>query len=63
MTLLEFSAVTFALNEGLVHRLSDTFRRGGIQRPTGPDGEQREWTLYAIGFEALVHAFWEKKPS
>ncbi len=63
LTLTEFSAVTFALNEGLVHRLSDTFRRGGIERPTGPDGEMREWTLYAIGFEALVHAFWEKRPS
>lgn len=63
LTLLEFSAVTFALNEGLVHRLSDTFRRGGISRPTGPNGEEREWTLYAIGFEALVHAFWEKKPA
>ncbi len=63
LTLNEFSAAAFALNEGLVHRLSDTFRRGGIERPTGRNGEMREWTLYAIAFEGLVTAFWEKPES
>lgn len=61
-TLAEFSAAAFGLNEGLVHRLSDGWRRGGIPRPTGRNGEMREWTLYAVGFEALIHAFWEKNP-
>jgi hypothetical protein len=28
-------------------------------RPTGPDGEDQEWTLFAVGLEALVNQFLE----
>ncbi len=34
----------------------------GIVRPTGPDGPVREWTLFAVGLEALVVQFFQLDP-
>jgi hypothetical protein len=34
----------------------------GILRPTGPKGEDQEWTLFAIGLEALMQQFFEPDP-
>jgi len=31
-------------------------------RPTGPNGEDQEWSLFAFGLEALVHQFLEPDP-
>lgn len=55
----EFSFSAYALNEGLANRPSRNYRLDGIERPTGPDGAMRSWTLFAIGFEALVNQFFE----
>jgi hypothetical protein len=34
----------------------------GIFLPTGPDGEDQEWTLFAVGTEALALRFFELDP-
>ncbi len=34
----------------------------GILRPTGPDGEDQEGTVFAIGLEALPRQFFEPDP-
>jgi hypothetical protein len=39
--------------------------QGGVEwvvRPTGPDGADQEWSLFAVGFEGLVHQFLEPVP-
>lgn len=59
LTINEFSFSAYALNEGLANRPSTNYRLDGIERPTGPDGAMRSWTLFAIGFEALVNQFFE----
>ena len=33
-----------------------------LDLPTGPDGELREWTLYAVTIEALALQFFEPDP-
>ena len=33
-----------------------------VIRPTGPSGENEDWTLFAIGLEALVNQFFEIDP-
>lgn len=55
----EFAAATYAVNEGLSGRLSANHRRVGIERPTGPDGDPQDWTLFSIAFEALIEHFFE----
>lgn len=55
----EFAAATYAVNEGLVGRLSRNYRRSGISRSTGADGSDTEWTLFSIAFEALINHFFE----
>lgn len=60
----EFAICAYALNEGIANRLSSSFRRYDIERPTGPDGEMQPWSLFAIAFEALVPKFFElEEPS
>jgi hypothetical protein len=34
----------------------------GIVRPTGRDGAPREWTLFAVGLEALARQFFDLDP-
>jgi hypothetical protein len=34
----------------------------GIMRPTGPDGEEQEWTLFGLALEALAYEFFELDP-
>lgn len=55
----EFAICAYALNEGIANRLSSSFRRYDIERPTGPDDEMQPWTLFAIAFESLVPEFFE----
>lgn len=55
----EFAAACYGVNEGLSGRLSSNYRKVGIERPTGPDGEIREWTLFSVAFEALIEHFFE----
>jgi len=57
-TIHEFATSAFALNEGIATRVTDGFRRQ-VTRPTGRNGEDEEWTLFAIGLEALADHYFE----
>lgn len=59
-TMQEFSAAIYAANEGLAGRSARTYRRYGIPRPTGPNGEMQDWTLLSVVFEALVDQFFDR---
>lgn len=58
-TVREFAATAFALNEGIASRVTDGFRRRKIMQNTGRNGEEEEWTLFAVGLEALTKEFFE----
>ena len=51
-----FAAAAYALNEGLALRVSQHPKRTGIMLPS-PNGDDEEWTLFAIAFEALIDRF------
>jgi hypothetical protein len=60
LTIRQFAIAVGALAEGCALRNRvDAFNMEGIIRPTGKDGRKEEWTLFAIGLEALVHQFLE----
>ncbi len=58
----EFVMVLVALDQGfaLRHRINGTIEY--VTRPTGPNGEDEDWTLFALGLEGLVHQFFEIDP-
>jgi hypothetical protein len=62
-TLRDFVIAEDSLSEGygLRDRLDDTSRRIVI-RPTGPNGELQEWTIFAVALEGLVRQFFEFDP-
>jgi len=62
LTVRQFTVAIGALSEGcsLRQRLDPTM--DGILRPTGPDGEDQDWTLFGIGLEALQRHFFEPDP-
>jgi hypothetical protein len=59
----QFVKVLVALDQGfsLRHRIEGTIEY--VTRPTGPNGENEDWTLFALGLEALVHQFFEPDPT
>lgn len=57
-TLQEFAIAAYALNEGLAMRVPLDWRATNITVP-GLQGST-EWTLLAVGFEALVDRFWSR---
>jgi len=61
-TLDQFVLAVVAFSEGcsLRQRTSDHIET--MLRPTGPNGEDQEWSLFAFGLEALVHQFLEADP-
>ena len=61
-TLLQFSQAVTSLSEGdsLHQRVVPEARR--LDLPSGPGGELREWTLYAVSLEALAIQFFEPDP-
>jgi len=61
-TLDQFVLAVVAFSEGcsLRQRVSDHIEV--LIRPTGPNGEDQEWSLFAFGLEALVHQFLEPDP-
>jgi hypothetical protein len=63
LTLRQFAiaAATMGQGCGLRDRI-DSREMDGILLPTGPNGEDQEWTLFAIAFEALVNQFFELDP-
>jgi hypothetical protein len=60
-----FSLAVQSLSEGcaLRDRIDPSSTRG-ILRPTGPNGEPEEWTLFSVGFESLARQFteWDTDP-
>lgn len=34
-----------------------------VTRPTGPDGQEQEWSLFAVGLEGLIQQFFEPDPA
>ena len=64
MTLRQLTVAAGALAEGCALRDRvdpESMRR--ILRPTGPDGETEEWTLFGIGLESLAVLFLEADPA
>ena len=63
LTVRQFTIATAALSDGCVLRdRVDADHMHGIVRPTGPDGEDQEWTLFGLAVEALADAFFELDP-
>jgi hypothetical protein len=63
LTLRQLTVATGALAEGCALRYGvDPTSTRDIMRPTGPNGELQEWTLFSVGVEALFRAFLEIDP-
>jgi hypothetical protein len=62
-TLRQFAIAAESLGEGCALRKRiDGSDMTGIVRATGPGGTPREWTLFAVGLEALALQFFELDP-
>ena len=59
-TVRDFVVAEDSLSEGygMRDRLDDSSRRV-VVRPTGPNGELQEWTIFAVALEGLVRQFYE----
>jgi hypothetical protein len=62
LTVRQFSNAVGALVEGCSLRELIQGEMEGILRPTGPDGKDQEWTVFAIGLAALAQEFFEPVP-
>ena len=62
LTFHQLSVAVGALAEGCSLRQRVDGQMAGILRPTGPGGADQEWTLFAIGLEALLTMFLEPDP-
>jgi hypothetical protein len=58
-TMAEFTMAVIAYSEGCSLRQHTSGNSELMIRPTGPDGEDQQWTLFAVGLEALVNQFLE----
>ncbi|MGD0313001.1 MAG: hypothetical protein ABSC90_11110 [Acidimicrobiales bacterium] len=61
-TIREFVVAADSLAQG--YGLRDRLDRSApaVVRPTGPNGEDQEWTIFGVGLEALVRQFFEIDP-
>jgi hypothetical protein len=63
LTVRQFTIAVAALAEGCVLRNRvDATHMNGIMRPTGPRGEEQEWTLFGLALDALSQQFFELDP-
>jgi len=62
LTVRQFTVAVGALAEGCSLRQRLDPDMDGILRPTGPNGEDQEWSVFAIGLEALQALFFEPDP-
>ena len=62
LTVAHFLNAAGALAEGCTLRDRVDSDMVGIVRPTGPGGEDQEWTIHGIGLHALVCEFFEPDP-
>lgn len=61
-TMQQFTKTITAYSEGCSIRQRATGTIDTVVRPTGPDGADEEWTLFAVGLEALALEFLEPVP-
>lgn len=61
-TIRDFTIAVTAYSEGCSLRQRVDGHLPTLIRPTGPDGEDQEWTLFAVGLEALIGQFFEPDP-
>ncbi len=61
-TMPQFTMAVTAFSEGCSLRQRTTDDLEVIARPTGDHGKDQEWSLFAVGLEALVHQFFEPDP-
>jgi hypothetical protein len=59
LTVRQFANAVGALAEGCSLRDRVDREMRGVVRPTGPNGEEEEWTVYGLALEALAHEFFE----
>jgi len=57
-----FSTAAIAIAEGCALRQMASGDVGMVTRPTGPDGQDQEWSPYATAMEALVNQYLEPDP-
>jgi hypothetical protein len=63
LSVRQFTIAVAALAEGCVLRNRvDATHMNGIMRPTGPRGEDQEWTLFGLALDALSQQFFELDP-
>ena len=62
LTLRQLTVSVGALIEGCALRAGADRDTAAILRPTGPGGELQEWSLFAVGLEALAHQYLELDP-
>jgi len=58
----QFSMCIFALNDGLANRTSEAFANQAVHLE-GDEGDTEEWTLFSLGFMALIDQFFEPRES
>ncbi len=58
----QFSMAAIAFAEGCALRQLTSGHTEMMIRRTGPNEEEQEWSLFAVGLEALVHQFLEPDP-
>jgi hypothetical protein len=61
-TLQHFTNAASSYSQGCSIRQRVTGELEVFSLPTGPDGEDQDWTLFGLGFEALVLQFFEWDP-
>ena len=61
-TIRHFTVAVGALAEGCTLRNRVDAEMEGIVLPSGPDGDDQEWTVFGIGLEALARRFLELDP-
>jgi hypothetical protein len=62
LTLRQFTVSIGALVEGCALRQVGAEDLDVVERPTGPGGALQEWTLFAVGLEALALQYFELDP-
>jgi hypothetical protein len=62
LTIHQFVVASGALAEGCTLRNRLEASQSGFMLPTGPDGEEQEWTLFGLGAHALSERFYEIDP-
>lgn len=62
-TMDQFSMAAIAFAEGCALRQLTIGHIETMTRPTGPNEEEQEWSLFAVGLEALVNQFLEPDPA